>query len=701
MSGFGEQHKSKKKRKKSTKSSKEQLINQAIKFHIAGNISEAEELYRYLIKQGCNDQRVWSNYGVILKDHGKLSEAESSYRKAIELNPDFAIAHSNLGGILHDLGKLQEAEISTRKAIELNPDYTEAHSNLGTILHDLGKLQEAEICERNAIKLQPDFTNAYYNIGNIFKDLGKSQDAFESYLKVIEINPRHSNVHLALTRFLRDSDPSLFDNLKLKKVLNALLEKNDLPHQELFNTFKFLYSDEMINILENLDSDFSRLELLIKNKVIINALKKIIFYDPKFETVLTNARKKICYRIANNIDTVNELQFIIALGEQCFLNEYVYSFTEEEKISVERILKKCRDGELNEINISILSCYSPLYKLLDQITSLKCFNSSNQSFHELIELQNTEPKKEIELSKRIKRLGTINDDISRKVKSQYEQNPYPRWRYGNAAIEKKIPVTLSINHSIEPNSISHNMDNKQLKVLIAGCGTGQHILHTQQYMNAQIIGIDLSSSSLAYTQRKIDELEIDNVELIQMDILEVDLLEEKFDIIESSGVLHHMSNPSKGLSKLLGILKDNGFLKLGLYSELARRDIIKARNYISSQAIKTNEDNIRKFRDTVFSGEIPTLNSLTKSSDFYTLSSCRDLCFHAQEHRFTINQLHQILKSNHLEFLGFVLPKEVKYTYKQHFPQDTKQINLQNWEEFEEQYPNTFAGMYQFWVAKL
>ena len=87
------------------------------------------------------------------------------------------------------------------------------------------------------------------------------------------------------------------------------------------------------------------------------------------------------------------LQFVFALGEQCFLNEYVYSFTEEENISENTIIQRCRDGEINETNISILSCYFPLYKLLDQIPSLKSFNSSNQSFKELIKLQITEPLK--------------------------------------------------------------------------------------------------------------------------------------------------------------------------------------------------------------------------------------------------------------------------------------------------------------------
>ena len=106
--------------------SKEQIISKAFQFHSEGNISEAAKYYQYFINQGFNDCRVFTNYGVILKDLGKLKEAEASYRKAIQLNPDFANAYSNLGILLKDLGKLKEAEASYRKAIQLNPNFTNA-----------------------------------------------------------------------------------------------------------------------------------------------------------------------------------------------------------------------------------------------------------------------------------------------------------------------------------------------------------------------------------------------------------------------------------------------------------------------------------------------------------------------------------------------------------------------------------------------
>ena len=64
---------------------KEQIINEAFKFHSQGNIPEAAKYYQYFIDQGFKDQSFF-NYGVILKNLGKLKEAELSYIKQLKSN---------------------------------------------------------------------------------------------------------------------------------------------------------------------------------------------------------------------------------------------------------------------------------------------------------------------------------------------------------------------------------------------------------------------------------------------------------------------------------------------------------------------------------------------------------------------------------------------------------------------------------------
>ena len=185
-----------------SKSSKEEIINKARDFHKQGNIKEAKKYYQLLIKEGCIDHRVYSNYGSILKGLGKLQEAEIFTRKAIDLKPDSADLHSNLGMILKDLYKLQEAELSTRKAIYLKPDFAIAHSNLGIILRAMGKLQEAEVFTRKAIKIKPDYANAHCNLGFILEDMGRRQEAINHWTKGVEYNPEQESVVKILAYYL-------------------------------------------------------------------------------------------------------------------------------------------------------------------------------------------------------------------------------------------------------------------------------------------------------------------------------------------------------------------------------------------------------------------------------------------------------------------------------------------------------------------
>ncbi|WP_269623980.1 tetratricopeptide repeat protein [Prochlorococcus marinus] len=313
MKGFGEKQTSQKKqaRKNNTTLSQEKIIHQAFKFHSQGNIQEAAKYYQYFINKGFNDHRVFSNYGVILKDLGRLKDAEISYRNAIELNPNFAEAHYNLGGILKDLGQLQEAELSTRKAIELNPDFAEAyynlggilkdlgqlqeaelstrkaielipnfgiaHSSLGGILKDLGQLQEAELSTRKAIELIPDFTEAFSNLGNILKDLGQLQEAELSTRKAIELNPDFAEAFSNLGNILRDLGQLQEAELSTRKAIELnpdlieahkslgyiLLEKGEYDSALKY----FSESAELLRGQKNQESNNSKFTQISKAKI--------------------------------------------------------------------------------------------------------------------------------------------------------------------------------------------------------------------------------------------------------------------------------------------------------------------------------------------------------------------------------------------------------------------------------------------------
>ncbi len=94
------------------------------------------------------------------------------------------------------------------------------------------------------------------------------------------------------------------------------------------------------------------------------------------------------------------------------------------------------------------------------------------------------------------------------------------------------------------------------------------------------------------------------------------------------------------------------------------------------------------------------LQWLSKTPDFYSTSECRDLLFHVQEHRLTLGQIESFLAEFGLHFIGFELDPRVLHQYRARFADDPSGINLRNWARFEADNPDTFVGMYQFWIQK-
>ena len=212
--------------------------------------------------------------------------------------------------------------------------------------------------------------------------------------------------------------------------------------------------------------------------------------------------------------------------------------------------------------------------------------------------------------------------------------------------------------------------------------------------------VDLSLASLAYAQRKSNELRFTNIDYLQADILHLHQIGKKFDIIESSGVLHHMNEPMAGWKVLVDLLKPGGLMNIGLYSELARQHIARVREEVTLLRLETSEADIRKFRKSLAESQDENHQQLIKSSDFFSLSTLRDLIFHVQEHRFTLLQIKKSLAELGLKFCGFEV-EDIGSRFRDFHGEASNIHDLVLWHEFEESNPHIFAGMYQFWCQKL
>ncbi len=312
-----------------------------------------------------------------------------------------------------------------------------------------------------------------------------------------------------------------------------------------------------------------------------------------------------------------------------------------------------------------------------------------------------EPLEERRLRGTIAALTQIVGEVSAAVQAQYEANPYPRWqRVRRGAAPTSLARFLRERF---PDADLDGITDAPARILVAGCGTGRHPIATAlRFPDSTVLAVDLSLTSLAYAKRKTRELGIGNVEYRQADILALGSIAERFDVIECSGVLHHLEDPVAGWRILCSLLRPSGLMRIGLYSEIARRHVVRAREFVASEGFAATPDGIRACRTAILArGDDPLLARVARGEDFYSLSGCRDLVFHVQEQRFTLPQIAGLIERLGLQFIGFEFPDAgAAATYRARFPDDRALADLAHWHELEMAAPDTFALMYQFWVRK-
>ena len=533
--------------------------------------------------------------------------------------------------------------------------------------------------------------------GREFEEQGHFGKAIESFYKALEIDPSNENTWSHFARALRLVQFTKFDG-RLKAAIVRCLDQSignlqdvvfaSLSLLKIMPEFKFLFQAIDQNNIDLIKVQIRTGELfkILDDSLLLALMNKTILPDPQIEKLLTIVRREILEAFYNHekiFEAKNLSSFIYALSLHCFLNEYVYMPSSQEMEKVEVLcdnVKMKKEGGKQEVKLrlALIGCYMPLH-LLSNAQGL--IGGEDEEFDALLRIQVNEPLEEEKLE--VPHRGSIKDDISLKVQAQYEANPYPRW----TSLSQFEPTTLhDFVKKHFPHSFKASSSLTSPKILVAGCGTGQHVFNTaHQFKDAHVLGVDLSRASLAFAMRKAKTLGASAVEFLQADILELNDLNQKFDVIECIGVLHHMRDPKAGLRSLVQLLQPEGLMQIGLYSEIARLDIVAAHQFIVEKGYAATQEDIQKCRQSILNlAEDDLIKKVTHTIDFYTLSTCRDLLFHVQEHQFNLLQIAEIVKELNLEFLGFELrDKTILKKYRHQFPDDPTAISLSDWHQFE------------------
>jgi Tfp pilus assembly protein PilF/2-polyprenyl-3-methyl-5-hydroxy-6-metoxy-1,4-benzoquinol methylase len=650
---------------------------------------------------------LWKILGAISQDLNRGEVAVAAFRQAVALSGDDPVNHSNLAMALHGQGRMSEAILSLRRVTELDPSDADAHYNLGVLLKESGHFKEAIESYRKALNLNPEVAEAFNNLGILLCEQGRLGEGIDAYKMALSVKPNYWEALLNLGTELQkvhfvSEDRSLYSCLQdLLNAANIVAPPDVAPailsllkHDPILIAMLRESSEQL-----DLQTHLERISKLDQLPLLQKLMRLCPLPDLELERVFTSIRSVLLEHVSALADTPFLESFQVTLSLQCFLNEYVYFETERDTENIaglrRRIEQRLAAGKEPAVaEVLCLSSFRPLHRFRwsEDLSSLK-------KMPEIRERLITQPLAERKLAGEIRTLGPISNDVSIKVQRQYEENPYPRWAQLGVT-QSNLPLDEYLKgQGIRHHSLRHRALASP-RILVAGCGTGQHALQVAlRHPESQVLAVDLSRVSLSYAQRQASSLGVTGLEFMQGDILDLAKLGEHFDIIESIGVLHHMDDPSAGWAVLTELLSPSGLMKIGLYSELARKDIVTIRKEIVALGLQGCESEIRAFRHQIAQSTKSHHKKLAMSKDFFSLSELRDAIFHIQEHRFTIPQLVQCLENLKLQFCGFT-PSELNHELDLYYNGQADRRDLNSWHQFEVDNPDTFRGMYQFWCQK-
>lgn len=549
---------------------------------------------------------------------------------------------------LYRQGASAQAEALCEQVLAQEPAHIGALNLAGLIAQAAGRHRTAVKMLGRAVAADPQDAACHYNLASSHQALGHAEEAAAHFRRAI-----------ALGLSGRNPEDFIVQSPVIGNMLARINQAWPAPvsDRDLFGA--------------------DGLTALAADVFLRCALELVLFRTAPLEALLTQARAALL-RMAKADDGL--LAFACALAQQCFINEYVFAQGEEESEHAARLRDRLIDGDTDPFTLALAACYVPLHTL--PVAAMLASRKWPEPAARLVRQQIAEPMEELRDRESIPALTPV-ETVSQDVRRQYEENPYPRWTVSSLAGERKPE------------------NSPREDILIAGCGTGKHPIEIAHFApQSRILAVDISLSSLAYARRKTREAGISNIDYAQADVLKLGTLGRSFDVIECVGVLHHLADPLAGWRVLLPLLKPEGLMCIGLYSEAARRDVVEARAFVAQRGFKATPGDIRKCRAELLRGpDRRRFQSLTATADFHSMSGCRDLIFNVMEHRFTIPQIKAFLAEEKLEFLDFEVSPQIAQAFARKFP-GAALTDLDKWHEFETANPMTFREMYHFRVRK-
>ncbi len=570
-----------------------------------GRLHEADALCTRCLAAEPGQPRALHMRGEIARRQGRPADAIEHFTEAAAAAPGVAAIHDGLAEAYRALARPVEAERHYRRVAELQPNAATL-LNLGNALMELRRPAEAVVVYQAASRRDDRLAEAHYGLGSAWAALGGTEAA-AAFSRAIALRPDFALAHEGLidARIAANAGEAA-----LQSACTALLHADTARLRVQFVDCVLEVSPAaeipgLRALLQRaLRERWTRPQALAAAVCAAVLLRPFDVRDPLLHTLLelapiphrelerelTGRRREILHAVAGGaLLDAEELAAACALARQCFINEYVWHRLAAEGDALE-ILRQAIETDLAsgvapaDTGLAVLAMYLPLASLDGAERLLAAGRRSEVAA--LLAQQVGDPAEEARLRDTVPRATAIEDEVSRRVRDQYEENPYPRWV---ATIEPARQVQLAgwLTDRFPGVTVTPPPGGRALEVLVAGCGTGQQAIETVQALaGVKVLAIDLSLASLAYALRMTAALGVSGIDYAQADLLRAARLGRSFDMIAVGGVLHHLGDPWGGWRALVALLRPGGVMNVLLYTERGRTDVRAARDWIAANGFR-------------------------------------------------------------------------------------------------------------------
>jgi tetratricopeptide (TPR) repeat protein/SAM-dependent methyltransferase len=499
-------------------------FNEALRLHQSGQFAEAERLYRQILTRDPRHADSLHLLGVLAYQRGEPQSAIDLIGQAIAINATAPFFHNNRGLAFVALGRIDEAAGHYERALALKADYVEALSNLGNLRLMQGRGEEAIGLHKRALAHNPDYAEGQMSLGNALRDQGKPEEAMARYERAIALRPDYVEALNNLGNALHD--------------LGKLTDARAVYERALGLRADFAEARcNLGNVLHEtgeLDSAVAQFERAIALRPDYveaqNGLGLVLDKKGEYDKAIACFERALSL-LPNDVDSLNNLG--AALQNHGRLDDAIARY---------------------EHAIALRPDYAEARKNLGGALHARAGERSGALLRE-----------------------KMKQAAHEGVRGQYETLPFPaRDPEGERYVLYVTPpdILAKINQYCFGGARDFS---KGLRVLVAGCGTGDSVMWLGEQLRdtpSEIVALDLSSASLSIAEARAAVRGLSNVRFVNASLLEAPQLGlGMFDYITCLGVLHHLPDPDAGLRALEAVLAPDGGMGLMLYGLPGRAHI--------------------------------------------------------------------------------------------------------------------------------